>query len=390
MKKHIITLGAIALALCAAFYGDNVIGGRMLGSVFAATSNDTIASEIDKAINDTGKSTEEKVATIVTTAGGTEALSDRLMQDSTMINKIATLEGTPANVDASEAAAQVVDTGAVTVVGAALNGATSLKIDIPTEEPTAVYTNYKNVSAGEFSEPVYLDLKLMNGAQELPSSYNSIFTMPIVITIPVPAGVDGSKAVIFHYYPVYSGKTYCDVIKPIYANGKLTFAVTHFSTFGIAEIINNSIEEEDDDEPTIVTVLEELIEGAEDGAVVKITRDMNLNALPNSIMHTVYEKKTVSLVMEYTYEDVEYTITIPAGQAVDADIAWYGPLYLSAHYGSASLPVAGEGQYYTFVKGDTLSKIAAKHGTSLQAIYDLNAGLASQKYIYPGQKIRVK
>lgn len=69
------------------------------------------------------------------------------------------------------------------------------------------------------------------------------------------------------------------------------------------------------------------------GETVTITRDKNINALPNSIMKDLFEKKTVSLVLEYTYEGKEYTVTIPAGQAEDNDIEWYGPLYLQMRYG---------------------------------------------------------
>ncbi len=69
------------------------------------------------------------------------------------------------------------------------------------------------------------------------------------------------------------------------------------------------------------------------GETVTITRDKNINALPNSIMKDLFKKKTVSLVLEYTYEGKEYTVTIPAGQAEDNDIEWYGPLYLQMRYG---------------------------------------------------------
>lgn len=75
------------------------------------------------------------------------------------------------------------------------------------------------------------------------------------------------------------------------------------------------------------------ITNAKDGETVKITRDKNINALPNSLMKDLYEKKTVSLELEYTFEDKEYTVTIPAGAAENNDIPWYGPLYLQMRYG---------------------------------------------------------
>ena len=75
------------------------------------------------------------------------------------------------------------------------------------------------------------------------------------------------------------------------------------------------------------------ITNAKDGETVKITRDKNINALPNSLMKDLYEKKTVSLELEYTFEGKEYTVTIPAGAAENNDIPWYGPLYLQMRYG---------------------------------------------------------
>ena len=72
---------------------------------------------------------------------------------------------------------------------------------------------------------------------------------------------------------------------------------------------------------------------AKDGETVKITRDKNINALPNSIMKDLFKKKTVSLELEYTFEGKEYKVTIPAGAAEDNDIPWYGPLYLQMRYG---------------------------------------------------------
>lgn len=75
------------------------------------------------------------------------------------------------------------------------------------------------------------------------------------------------------------------------------------------------------------------ISDAKDGETVKITRDKNINALPNSLMKDLYEKKTVSLELEYTFEGKEYTVTIPAGAAENNDIPWYGPLYLQMRYG---------------------------------------------------------
>lgn len=57
-------------------------------------------------------------------------------------------------------------------------------------------------------------------------------------------------------------------------------------------------------------------------------------------------------------------------------------------YTSGSAP-ADNKQYYTVVKGDTLSGIAAKYGTTWQWLAEVN-GIANPNLIYPGQVLRVK
>ena len=45
--------------------------------------------------------------------------------------------------------------------------------------------------------------------------------------------------------------------------------------------------------------------------------------------------------------------------------------------------------YYVVKRGDTLSGIASKYGTTYQHLAQMN-GIADPNKIYPGQKIRVK
>ncbi len=57
-------------------------------------------------------------------------------------------------------------------------------------------------------------------------------------------------------------------------------------------------------------------------------------ALSYDIMKYLEEHPLITLIYHVTYEDVEYTITIPAGKAIaDPEIPWYGPLWLLANYG---------------------------------------------------------
>ena len=61
----------------------------------------------------------------------------------------------------------------------------------------------------------------------------------------------------------------------------------------------------------IVTMWQARYANAKDGATVKISRDKNINALPNDIMQALYKKQTVALELEYTFEGNEYTVTTP-------------------------------------------------------------------------------
>ena len=51
---------------------------------------------------------------------------------------------------------------------------------------------------------------------------------------------------------------------------------------------------------------------------------------------------------------------------------------------------AGMGaQYHLVVKGDTLSGIAVKYGTTLKNLLNLNPRIKNPNLIYPGQYIRI-
>jgi LysM repeat protein len=55
---------------------------------------------------------------------------------------------------------------------------------------------------------------------------------------------------------------------------------------------------------------------------------------------------------------------------------------------SGSAPATGTAGTYTVRAGDTLASIAYRHGTTVWAIANAN-GLANPNYIYPGQKLRI-
>ncbi len=217
---------------------------------------------------------------------------------------------------------------AVGIVGGTFNGTyTKLALTAPAEKPAITAADY--VVSGD---PVYADITFKtdyNYSQE-----KHAFAIPLAITVKVPAGVDGSKAVVFHF--ASSG---LETIKPIYdsAANTLTFAVNELSTFAIAEAEPaanaGSCGGTDDAFGRYRDNLTSEIANAKDGTTVKITRDRNINALPNDIMKALYKKQTVALELEYTFQGKDYTVTIPAGKAEDNAIEWYGPLYLQMRYG---------------------------------------------------------
>ena len=60
-------------------------------------------------------------------------------------------------------------------------------------------------------------------------------------------------------------------------------------------------------------------------------------ALSYDIMTYLVEHPSITFIYHVTYEDVEYTIIIPAGKAVSStEIPWYGPLWLLANYGNGN------------------------------------------------------
>lgn len=75
------------------------------------------------------------------------------------------------------------------------------------------------------------------------------------------------------------------------------------------------------------------IEQAEDGTTVEFKKEDNVKTLSADMLKTIAAKKTVSVHMEYTYNGVDYSITIPAGGfQFEEGVWWYGPLWLAAHY----------------------------------------------------------
>ena len=331
MKKKLIIAAAIAFAVFAIPYGSSA-----LSTVSVASENNTVVTpstkpveEVKNAVDaiDTSKITDAASAdnaAAALTKIGSQDLKEAMNAGQDTVNDVAAIEA------AYKKAKGIKDTtlansGAVKAVG--IVGAefvapdTTLSVEAPAATPEIASSTYAVTST-----PVYVEISLKAG----PSSVKSL-PIPVAVTIETPAGVDGNKAVIFHF--VNGG---LEEIKPIYnaSANTLTFTVNHFSTFAIAEANNTATAEGTDNAfGRYRDNVASEIANAKDGATVKISRDKNINALPNDIMQALYKKQTVALELEYTFEGNEYTVTIPAGKAEDNAIEWYGPLYLQMRYG---------------------------------------------------------
>ena len=332
MKKKLIMAAAIAFAVFAIPYGSNA-----LSTVSVASENNTVVAtptpkpvaEVKNAIDSIEITDEKSAFDARNTLGslGVASVQNAMNNDFSVIQDVAALEKVYLEKTGLKAA-EIKNSGsveAVGVVGAALNasGAT-LNVSAPKATPSVATASYQVDST-----PVYVEISLTN---QDGGNLNDL-TVPVAVTIKVPAGVDGSKAVIFHF----NNGAVEEAIKPIYnaSANTLTFTVQHFSTFAIAEATATAAE--DDGQSSAFTQYREnlanTIANAKDGATIKITRDQNINALPNDIMQALYKKQTVALELEYTFQGNEYTVTIPAGKAENNEIAWYGPLYLQMRYG---------------------------------------------------------
>ena len=131
------------------------------------------------------------------------------------------------------------------------------------------------------------------------------------------------------------------------------------------------------------------IKTAEAGSTVVL--DEGITTLSNAVMKELLKKGDVSLKLEFTYNEEEYVIVIPAGAALDNDIPWYGPLYLAQQYGNSAVmetpAAAEEGGVYEVKRGDTLSKIAAANNMTLKQLLAKNPQIKDANRISVGQKI---
>lgn len=121
----------------------------------------------------------------------------------------------------SAEAGKYVDASKVSVIGAGLNasaGNVSLDISVPDDK---VFVN-----SNQYSKPIYLDIKLKNDGTSV-----SDLKIPVTISFPAPAGIELNKLVLLHY----NANGSYEVVNYKVENGMITFTVSHFSSFVLAE-----------------------------------------------------------------------------------------------------------------------------------------------------------
>lgn len=398
-KRNLVTALAIALALCAVPVGHGVM------SAFAAESgNDVVTAEdevikaLDDVLDNKDSVTIDSIETVVSQVGGVEKL--RAAMDSTpkLVGKISELEEAVKKNSNIKTEAPAVTTEAgqyvnfAMVFGAALNAnqpGDTVQLSVDVKETPAEF----DPAAYGVSKAITLDLKLNITAADGQKSEVHSLKSPLFFNMPSPVGLSGG-IVIYHQLSDGSFET----IYPQYSEGGsagsiLAFTVDSFSKFIFAEVPVENSEEiaEVEEEPSGREKVSDLIESAADNATIVITKDMGVNYLSNSQMKALVKRGNVTLKMEYIYQGKEYSIVIPAGGAENNDIEWYGPLYLAAHYSGNAVPaVAASGDTYQVQKGDTLSKIAAKYGTTVNNLKALNPQIKNVDMIYTGWKLNVK
>lgn len=67
-----------------------------------------------------------------------------------------------------------------------------------------------------------------------------------------------------------------------------------------------------------------------------VVMDRSITTLSNAAMKELLKQGDVSLKLDFTYLGQRYVITIPAGEALNDDVPWYGPLYLEQQFGNSA------------------------------------------------------
>lgn len=365
-----------------------------------------VVENLNKVLDDNSDASPDEVVAALKNTASVEEIGTAMAADEALCNKVASLENSYAeeknitvNAPAvSESAKEYVDSSKVTVVGAAFNAEPGATVELRMDEAAAEDVRSEaevNKELAEFNRTcvnrVVLDLSLhVNDAAK-----SGEMSMPVTITMPVPAGLSVDGLLIRHCHD--NGES--EWVALYWSDNKtmITFSVSSFSTFEFIQTaavnVPSNPSKGSGSDANRQDNLENLISAAAPGTIIKITKDQNINSLSNSVMKQLAKRGDVALEMEYTYEGVDYHIVIPAGLAESNDIPWYGPLYLAAHYSSYAVNagfVNTASSVYVVQRGDTLSRIARKNNTTVAKLAAVNPQIKNVNRIMPGQIITIQ
>lgn len=304
----------------------------------------------------------------------------------------------------AEAAALGVDNSKISMVGAAFNAnpnsTVSLDISVP-ETKVTVPTGYK--------DGVQLDIKL-NGA----SSSDGTLEMPITITMPAPTGVDLNKLTLWHYH----GDNREAVVVKDNKDGTITFTVTSFSVFLFTEEQTGGNQTGEDQTGGNQTGEDQTggnqtggdqtggnqPSGDQTGSNSTTNNNNSASSSSTSSTQTVTEEKKAPVAIEYVVKRGDNMAKIARrhgltlGQLIALNPQVKNPARIYAGQilivgytnGEAAAADAANAEYYIVQRGDSLFKIALKNKLTLLELKVLNPKLFAQRYIFAGQKVRVK
>lgn len=185
-----------------------------------------VKDALDKVLADENATSSTKRDVLVGASNDTVA---ELLKDATFVAKVAEIEAayvTDQNITVVVPKSNVaaIDASKITVVGAGLNAKYGETVQLAVSTPATAAT----VPAG-YKNGVQLDISLLVNGKALED-----LSVPVTITMPIPAGVDTEDLVILHYHG--DAETPAIITPVVNADGTMTFTVTGFSTFVVANV----------------------------------------------------------------------------------------------------------------------------------------------------------
>lgn len=215
-------------------------------------------------------------------------------------------------------------------------------------------------------------------------------------SINIPAGAPaGCKLYVFQEKCNGNNKTdYSSGLINLTAPGASGIGATVTSTPSTSQDSSEEETVDDTPEPNYIDALMKMLEEAKEAGGPQTVYWSEGTALPGPAMKLLSENPQITLVFSYTYEGLDYTVTIPGKNVkYNPNVPWCGPLYLYGLYGrySASTPVttttlSGD-RTYTVISGETLWGIARRLGTTVDELVRLN-NIKNPDRIDIGQIIR--